>query len=101
MSTNPMSSLASALGGTAERRIAAVAVAVALGAGVIGFRSWLEERDDRAQLRALPIGGQRVDERFRLERGQVVRPLAKAHQLDGNAKLPLHGDDDAALGRAI
>jgi len=52
MSANPLSSLASALAGTAERRIATIAVAVALGAGVIGFQSWLQEHDDRAQMSA-------------------------------------------------
>jgi len=52
MSTNPISSLASAIAGTAERRVAAVALAIALGVGVIGFRSWLEERDDRMQMSA-------------------------------------------------
>ena len=52
MSTNPIPQMISALAGTAERRIAAVAVAIALGAGAIGFHAWFEQRDDRAQMTA-------------------------------------------------
>ena len=37
---------------------------------------------------------------FRIERGEVVRAFAEADELDGHAKLLLHGDDDAALGGA-
>ena len=50
MSTNPISQLFASLAGTAERRVAAIAIAVALAAGAIGFRSWLDERDQRMQL---------------------------------------------------
>ncbi len=49
MTLNPISS---SLLGTAERRLAAVAMAAALAAAVVGFRSWLEARDDRAQMAA-------------------------------------------------
>ena len=52
MTANPLSQLVSALLGSAERRVAALAVAVALAAGALGFRAWLEERDARAQMSA-------------------------------------------------
>ena len=42
-----------------------------------------------------------VDERLGLEGGQVVGPLPQADELDGHPELTLHGDHDAALGRAI
>ena len=44
-------------------------------------------------------GEDAVDEAFRIERGEVVRAFAEADELDGHAKLLLHGDDDAALDR--
>ena len=50
MNTNPISQAFTSLMGSAERRVAAVAVSVAIVAGVIGFRSWLDERDQRLQL---------------------------------------------------
>ncbi|HXZ20231.1 MAG TPA: hypothetical protein VEG63_09795 [Candidatus Acidoferrales bacterium] len=50
MSANPITQAAGSLLATAERRLAAVAVLLALGAGAIGFRSWLEERDARVQM---------------------------------------------------
>src|SRR5450759_5954661 len=43
----------------------------------------------------------RVDECGRLERRQVVGTLAEADQLDGHAQLPLHRDDDPALGGPV
>jgi len=52
MSANPITQATGSLLGTAERRIAVVAVLLALGAGGIGFRSWLEERDARVQMSA-------------------------------------------------
>lgn len=52
MTGNPISQAVSSLLGTAERRVAAVAVAVALGAAAIGFRSWLDAREDRMQMAA-------------------------------------------------
>jgi len=52
MSAGPITQAAGSLLATAERRIATVAVLIALGAGAIGFRSWLEERDDRVQMSA-------------------------------------------------
>lgn len=52
MTASPITQAASSLLGTAERRIAALAVLIALGAGAVGFRSWLEERDDRMQMSA-------------------------------------------------
>jgi hypothetical protein len=52
MTTNPLSQVFSSLLGSAERRVAAVAIAVALAAAAIGFRSWLDARDDRAQMAA-------------------------------------------------
>src|SRR5271166_3175103 len=42
-----------------------------------------------------------VHEGARIEWRQVVRPLAEADQLDGNAQLTLYGDDDPALGRPV
>jgi hypothetical protein len=42
-----------------------------------------------------------VDERARVKRGQVIGSLAEADELDGNPELPLDGDDDAALRRAV
>src|SRR6266496_935561 len=42
-----------------------------------------------------------VHEGTGVERGQVVRPLAEADELDRNAQLTLHRDDDPALGRAV
>src|SRR6185437_15266796 len=42
-----------------------------------------------------------VDERRGLERRQVVRALAKAHKLHGNAEFALHRDHDAALGGPV
>jgi len=44
--------IASSLLGTAERRVAALAIAVAVAAAAIGFRSWLDARDDRTQMAA-------------------------------------------------
>jgi peptidoglycan hydrolase CwlO-like protein len=38
--------------GTAERRVATLTVAAALGIGVIAFRSWLEAHDERMQMTA-------------------------------------------------
>jgi hypothetical protein len=52
MTTNPLSQAFSSLLGSAERRVAALAIAVALAAAAIGFRSWLDARDDRAQMAA-------------------------------------------------
>jgi len=52
MSTNPISQEATSLLGTAERRVAALAVCVALALGALGFSSWLEARDDRVRLSA-------------------------------------------------
>ena len=42
-----------------------------------------------------------VHKAFRIERRKIVGSFAQAHQLDGHAQLLLHGDHDAALGRAI
>ena len=52
MSANPVSPIAGALAGTLKRRAAAVAVVIALAAGAIGFRSWLDTRDARTQMTA-------------------------------------------------
>jgi len=52
MTTNPISQEVTSLLGTSERRVAAVAVCVALAFGAVGFSSWLDARDDRARLAA-------------------------------------------------
>jgi len=52
MSTNPVTQIAGGLLSTAERRVAAAAMVIALGAGAIGFRSWLDERDARIEMAA-------------------------------------------------
>jgi hypothetical protein len=52
MTANPISQEATSLLGTAERRVAAVAVCGALVLGALGFSSWLEARDDRVRLSA-------------------------------------------------
>ena len=52
MTTNPISQAFASLLGTAERRVAAVAFAVAIAAAVVGARSWLDEREQRVQLAA-------------------------------------------------
>jgi len=52
MSTNLISQEVTALLGTAERRVAAVAVCVALAVGALSFSSWLDARDDRTRLAA-------------------------------------------------
>src|SRR5215475_7876682 len=65
--------------------------------GRVKHQGWL--------LRACFLGGcsaqDGVDEDLGIEGGQVVRPLAEADELDGNAQLTLDRDDDAALGRAV
>ena len=43
----------------------------------------------------------RVHERVRVERRQVVGALTEADQLHRYAQLALHRDHDAALGRAV
>ena len=58
-------------------------------------------RDPHPPLRSGSPLQKRVDEGLRVERRQVVRALAEAHQLDRHTQLALHGDDDAALGRAV
>jgi hypothetical protein len=50
--TNPIAQEAASLLGTAERRVAAVAVCAALVLGGLGFSSWLEAREDRVRLSA-------------------------------------------------
>src|SRR6266542_4483413 len=44
---------------------------------------------------------ERVDERLRVEGGQVVLAFAEADELYGDAELALDGDHDAALGGAV
>ena len=58
MSTTPISPLpspsqpAATLPGAVERRVATVALCIVFGAGIIGFRSWLDARDDRMRMSA-------------------------------------------------
>src|SRR5690348_15816074 len=47
-----------------------------------------------------PLAEDRVDERRRLERGEVVQPLAQSDQLDRYPELPLDRHHDPALGGA-
>src|SRR4051794_26109245 len=47
------------------------------------------------------VAEQRVDERVRLERREVVRALTETDELDRDTELALHGDDDAALGGTV
>ena len=50
---------------------------------------------------ALTLAEDGVDEGGRVERGQVVGPLAEADQLDRNAQLALHGEYISAQMRAF
>ena len=52
MSTTPISQEAAGQLGAAKRRAALLAIAAAAVAGVFGFRSWLEARDDRMRMAA-------------------------------------------------
>ncbi len=52
MTANPISQEATTLLGTTERRVAAVALCVALAFGALSVSSWLDARDDRARLAA-------------------------------------------------
>src|SRR3954447_16013184 len=57
--------------------------------------------EDRPPRLADGLAEQRVHEGLGLERSEVVGPLAEPDELDRHAQLALHGDDDAALGRAV
>src|SRR5579871_3288185 len=54
-----------------------------------------------AEWPAALVAEDRVDERLRVERRQVVRTLTEADELYGNFKLALHRDHDAALGGSV
>src|SRR6476646_8418756 len=47
------------------------------------------------------VAEQRVHELLGIEWGQVVRPYAQPDELHRDIQLPLDGDDDPALGRAV
>src|ERR1700758_2241033 len=47
------------------------------------------------------VAEDRVHERLRVERRQIVRALPEADELYWNLKLPLHRDHDAALGGSV
>src|SRR3954470_19556131 len=55
----------------------------------------------RHRARSFGLSEQRVDEGLRLERRQVVRAFAEAHQLHRHSELALHRDDDATLRGAV
>src|SRR5215475_13426006 len=44
---------------------------------------------------------ERVHERLRFKWCQVVGALTETDELDGDAEISLHGDDDAALRRTV
>src|SRR6478735_8039082 len=47
------------------------------------------------------LAQERVDERRRLERREVVGTFAQADKLDRHSQLLLNAENDAALGRAV